>query len=273
MAEKVHKDIEQIRAKLDDINGLIAPYKLAYVHVKDDCVPLERNAHYMDKDVLDKLVHNVKEDGFLSQLPFAMRRNEDGRYLILSGNHRLKAAIKAGLEYILVLYIDEVSKDKQVAIQLSHNALVGKDDLTMLKEIFEEIKGIESKEYSGLSDIQFIDPNSTPSPSINDGDIELTEMRFLFIESKKHNLERVLDELGKQDLENCGIVYGSFEAFIKVATAIKERYTIKSNTVAFSKMVEICEAYLAQDTAQEEQKQPRRGIGFRKEVEDGKAKG
>ncbi len=32
MANEVPKDIEQIRAKLDDINKLIAPYKLAYVH-------------------------------------------------------------------------------------------------------------------------------------------------------------------------------------------------------------------------------------------------
>ncbi len=244
MAEQVQKDIEQIRAKLDDINKLIAPYKLAYVHTKDDCVPLEKNAHYMDKDVLDKLVHNVAEDGFLSQLPFGMKRKADGKYLILSGNHRLKAAIKAKLEYILILYIDEVSKDKQIAYQLSHNALVGKDDLTMLKEIFEEIQGIDSKEYSGLSDLQFIDPNKVQSASINDGDIELTEMRFLFIESKSHNVERVLAELGKQDLEDCGIVYGSFEAFIKVATAIKAKYNIKANTVAFSKMVEICEAHL-----------------------------
>lgn len=246
MAEQTQKDIEQIRAKLDDINKLIAPYKLAYVHTKDDCVPLEKNAHYMDKDVLDKLVHNVAEDGFLSQLPFGMKRKADGKYLILSGNHRLKAAIKAGLDYILLLYIEEVSKDKQIAIQLSHNALVGKDDLTMLKEIFEEIQGIDSKEYSGLSDIQFIDPNSVHSASINDGDIELTEMRFMFIESKSHNVERVLEELGKQDLEDCGIVYGSFEAFIKVATAIKAKYNIKANTVAFSKMVEICEAHLAE---------------------------
>ncbi len=244
MAEQVQKDIEQIRAKLDDINKLIAPYKLAYVHTKDDCVPLEKNAHYMDKDVLDKLVHNVAEDGFLSQLPFGMKRKADGKYLILSGNHRLKAAIKAKLEYILILYIDEVSKDKQIAYQLSHNALVGKDDLTMLKEIFEEIQGIDSKEYSGLSDLQFIDPTKVQSASINDGDIELTEMRFLFIESKSHNVERVLAELGKQDLEDCGIVYGSFEAFIKVATAIKAKYNIKANTVAFSKMVEICEAHL-----------------------------
>jgi hypothetical protein len=263
MDNEVHKDIEQIRAKLDDINKLIAPYKLAYVHTHNECVPLEKNAHYMDKDVLDKLVHNVAEDGFLSQLPFAMKRKADGKFLILSGNHRLKAAIKAGLEYILVLYIDEVSKDRQIAYQLSHNALVGKDDMTMLKEIFEEIKGIESKEYSGLSDIQFIDPSKVVSPSINDGDIELTEMRFLFIESRSHEVERVINELGKQDLDNCGIVYGSFEAFIKVATAIKEKYNIKSNTVAFSKMVSICEAHLA-DLEQEDE--PRNPIGFRKEA-------
>ena len=116
MVEKIQevKDVHLIQEKLGDVNKLIAPYKLAYVSPIDDCVPLEKNAHYMEKSTLDRLTANVAEDGFLSQLPFAMKR-DDGKYLILSGNHRLKAAIKAKLEYILILYIEEVDKDKQIA--------------------------------------------------------------------------------------------------------------------------------------------------------------
>ena len=56
------KDINLIREKLDDVNNLIAPYKLAYVSPTEDCIPLERNAHYMDKDIFDRLMEEDMED-------------------------------------------------------------------------------------------------------------------------------------------------------------------------------------------------------------------
>lgn len=246
MAKKIQeiKDVHIIQEKLDEVNNLIAPYKLAYVSPVNDCVPLEKNCHYMEKGTLDKLTANVAEDGFLSQLPFAMKRS-DGKYLILSGNHRLKASIKASLEHILILYIDEVDKDKQIAYQLSHNSLIGKDDAQMLKEIYEEMRSIEAREYSGLNGVQFIDASKIPTTSINDGDIELTEMKFLFTESRSNDVKGVLAELEKQKLsEDCSIVVGSYEEFIKVVTEVKKAHNIKSNTVAFARMIDICKAHL-----------------------------
>lgn len=66
MVEKIQevKDVHLIQGKLDDVNKLIAPYKLAYVSPINDCVPLEKNAHYMEKSTLDRLTANVAEDGF-----------------------------------------------------------------------------------------------------------------------------------------------------------------------------------------------------------------
>lgn len=60
------KDVHFIQEKLDEVNKLIAPYQLAYVSPTEDCVPLEKNAHYMEKQTLDRLTANVAEDGFLS---------------------------------------------------------------------------------------------------------------------------------------------------------------------------------------------------------------
>ena len=239
------KDITLIREKLNDVNALIRPYQLAYVSPTEDCIPLERNAHYMDKNILDRLTANVAEDGFLSQLPFGMKRNEDGKYLILSGNHRLKASIKAKLEYILILYIDEVDKDTQIAYQLSHNSLIGKDDRQMLQEIYSQIQSIEKREFSGLNGLNFVDVTRIATPSIGDGDIVLTEMKFQFIESRSNNIKNVLKALEDLEMdENTSIVVGSFEAYINVMQEIKKVYDIKSRSVAFSKMVDICEAYL-----------------------------
>lgn len=236
--------IEEIRVRLDEINKLIAPYKLAYVSPVNDCVGLEKNAHYMDKGTLDKLVNNVSEDGFLSQLPFGMLR-ADGKYLILSGNHRLKASIKAKLEYILILYVDELPKDKQIAYQLSHNSLVGKDDLKMLKEIYDEMDTIDAREFSGLNGVDFIDLDKVVTTQINDDDIELTEVKFLFVESRSKNVQCVLDILGRAKIcENSHLVLGDFEAFISILTEVEKKYNIKSMTVAFSKMIDICEEHL-----------------------------
>ncbi len=256
------KDIDLIRQKLDDVNNLIAPYKLAYVSPTEDCVPLAFNAHYMDKDVLDKLTSNVAHDGFLSQLPFGMKREEDRKYLILSGNHRLKAAIKAKLQYILILYIDECDKDTQLGYQLSHNSLVGKDDMQMLKELYNQIDSMGAREFSGLNGLNFVDVNKINMPAIGEGDIELTEMKFQFIESKSNSIKNTLEALEKMGIdEHSTIVVGSFEAYIKVLQEVKKTYDIKSKSVAFSKMIDICQSYLEalKEQENEEQKEAENG--------------
>ena len=62
---------------------------------------------------------------------------------------------------------------------------------------------------------------------------------------RSNDVKSVLSELEKQKIsEDCGIVIGSFEAFIKVVTEVKKKFDIKSNTVAFSRMIDICKEYL-----------------------------
>lgn len=239
--------LSEIRTKLDDINQLIEPYKLAYVSPTEECEFLEKNAHYMDKEMLDRLTANVSHDGFLSQLPFAMKRKADGKFLILSGNHRLKASIKAGLKHILILFIEEVDKSTQIAYQLSHNALVGKDDMRMLREIYRELETVEAMEFSGLNGLNFLDFEKINAPTINDGDIELTEMKFLFVESRAAEIREVLAALEKLRIEeNCALVVGDFEPYIEVMTEVKKAFGVKSVSVAFNKMVEICRERLAE---------------------------
>lgn len=238
---------DTINEKLREVNGLICPYQLAYISLPDDCVLLEKNARYMDKEVFDRLRCNIEEDGFLSQLPFCMRR-ADGKYLVLSGNHRVKAAIQAGLANILILYIEEVDKDTQLAYQLSHNSLVGRDDMQILRDIYEEIGNVEKKEFSGLSEVNFADIAQMPVTTFGEGDIELTELKLQFVESRKNQIDEVLDTLEKAIInENSRIVVGSYDAFIEVMTAVKRRYDIKSKSIAFSKMIEICANKLAEE--------------------------
>ena len=140
---------QTITERLEEINKLITPYRLAWVDPKRDCVPPEKNARYMTKDQLNRLTDNIRQDGFLSQLPFGLKQS-DGKYMMLSGNHRIKAAIKAEQRRVLILFGLEADFDKnrRLALQLSHNAIVGQDNPLVLRDIYSEIDDLLNKEYT-----------------------------------------------------------------------------------------------------------------------------
>jgi len=140
------------QTRLDELNDQIpGPFKLAVVSV-DEVEFLEKNARFMRYETFQNLVNNIKADGGLSSVPFCVK-TEEGKYRILSGNHRVKAAIEAGLDRVLILYTDRpLSRQEQVAIQLSHSALVGEDDPVILRELYNEIEDLGLKYYSGLDD-------------------------------------------------------------------------------------------------------------------------
>jgi hypothetical protein len=248
MNKKTQSKKQELDILLDKVNPLIKPLQLAYISPKQDCDILAKNARYMDKETFNRLTNNIKEDGFLSQLPFAMKKS-DGKYLILSGNHRIKAAIKAKLEFVLIIFVDEISKDKQIAYQLSHNKLIGKNHRQILKDVFAEIDKIDMKEFSGYSGVEFLEVTKLNLPSINEDDIELQELKLIFVSSKKKSVEAIFDKLEKIPIdENSKFVLVDFREFIRVMTEIKKRTKIKSLTVGVIKMLEICEEYLNQTT-------------------------
>jgi hypothetical protein len=119
-----------------------------------DLVLLDVNARYMTHEQYQRLVDNVRRDGALTSTPFVWRR-PDGKGEVLSGNHRVKASIEAGLEEITWLESDdEKLQDRgyRVAVQLSHNAITGQDDPAVLAQLYQELEDLDLRAYSGLDD-------------------------------------------------------------------------------------------------------------------------
>ena len=141
---------------------------------------LTQNARYMKHEEFARLVSNIKRDGRLTSAPFACL--EGDAYLVLSGNHRTKAAIEAGLEKIHCIVTDDpVTEEQRIAIQLSHNAISGQDDPFILKELYEKILDISLKEYSGLDDrtLNLLHDFSTSSlPNVN---LHYQTLSFVFL--------------------------------------------------------------------------------------------
>ena len=67
---------------------------------------LETNARYMKHEEFNRLVENIRRDGKLTSTPF-LCKDDDDRWLCLSGNHRTRAAIEVGLPTITCLATDD----------------------------------------------------------------------------------------------------------------------------------------------------------------------
>src|SRR5690242_16828167 len=83
---------------------------------------LEKNARYMKPEQFNRLVENIRRDGCLTSVPLVHRDGDD--LVVVSGNHRVSAAIKAGIEESDVIEVmSPLTRQQFVALQLSHNAI------------------------------------------------------------------------------------------------------------------------------------------------------
>ena len=88
---------------------------------------LEKNARYMKGAQFNRLVENVRRDGCLTSFPLVHREGDS--LVVVSGNHRVRAAIEAGIEESDVIEATSpLTRQQFVALQLSHNAIAGQDD-------------------------------------------------------------------------------------------------------------------------------------------------
>lgn len=239
--------IEQ-NQKLLEISGQLFNGMILQIVDPKDLVFLKDNARYFKRETFRQLRDNIKNDKKLSSVPLCYKLS-DGKYEIISGNHRVRASIDAGLEKILVLVItEELSKSKRIAMQLSHNSLVGEDDENILASLWEQIEDINDKLYAGLDsniiqelkdDIEFVN-FSTPSVATH-------LVSFMFCDGETERLSQIVDELentAKKSTVTFVAPKEQYEAFMKIIADIKHSEKIKDSSLALVKIISIIENYL-----------------------------
>jgi hypothetical protein len=169
---------------------------------------LKLNARYMRHETFMRLVENVKKDKALTSVPFCaildyyqegdpIPRHEDTGepvYEVLSGNHRVKAAISAGLAEIEVMVTDDpLSPDQRKAIQLSHNELTGEDDPATLKLIYESIQDLDLRLYSGLDDKKLELLAEVKPGSLNEAHLEFQPLTMIFLPDELDGVNELMD--------------------------------------------------------------------------------
>ena len=234
---------EEIREVLNLLNEKLAglfPYRLEMV-APGELKLLEKNARYMKAEQFQSLVENIKKDGNLSSLPLCYRE-KDGKLRVLSGNHRVQAGRQAGVEQILVMVVgDEKDADERLAIQLSHNAIAGQDDLVILKELWEAITDVQAKVYAGLDSDTVKALQGIQFAAIAEQRLQYKIVTFTFLGHEVENLDELLKAIAVAFASD--VVYlATLEAYAplyELMLKIKKHCLIKNTTAAFMKYNEL----------------------------------
>jgi hypothetical protein len=192
----------------------------------------------------NRFVANLRRDGCLTSLPLVHR--VDGVLAVAAGNHRVLAAIKAGIEESDAIEVTSpLTREQFVALQLSHNAIVGQDDPSILQSLYLEL-GFEWKEYSGLTDDAF---------KVEDLDLTVMrveqpfyeELHISFLPPDAAIFNGWLDKVGKSNaaVQREVGAYQDFRLFFDTLLAVKSARGIHNAAVGLRMMAELAAVALA----------------------------
>lgn len=227
------KTLESINAKMN--NG----HKVAVVPTSE-LQFLEKNARFMKNETFQNLVENIKKDGGLSQFPFCYLQ-EDGKYKVLSGNHRASAAIAAGLTEIPVIYTDKpMTNDEQIAVQISHNSISGEDDPIILQELYAEIQDLDMKYYSGLDDKALDQLEKVQIDGITEAQLDYLSVSFLFLPEEKDELIEAFNEAkGMITNETVLARYKDFDRLLQAQSDVQAAYDIHNGATSMMLVLDV----------------------------------
>lgn len=237
---------ESREAQIERLNYRLGQsgYSLAVVPV-DELHLLGKNARYMPNEQFRILVSNIKADGALTSVPLCVKE-EAGGYTVLSGNHRVMAAKEAGFVEIPVLYTDApMSSEQRIAIQLSHNAIAGKDDARILKELYEEIEDVGLKYYSGLDDTLVDNLASIQLTPLSEAPQEYRQLSFVFLPEEQERLEEAFTEaMYKVKGDACYLArYAEFDRLLDALEQTKKEAKVKNTATAMMLILDVFDAH------------------------------
>lgn len=217
----------------------VAPKK----HKLKELVLLEKNANIMPKAKFNTLVENLKRDGKLTQYPFVMKLS-NGKYGVPSGNHRVKAAIEAGIEEDWCVTCEvTLPKDEARRIELSHNTIHGDLQNVVLLELVTDFGDVELLRLSGAHyELNKLNDDKLEFKAIDTGGLDFREVLFYFTQYEVNKLDTVLVDLERriEDVKNPTYIAekSRYDKLITAITEAKRGANIKSTATVLNFMID-----------------------------------
>jgi hypothetical protein len=200
-----------------------------------------KNARYMKGEQFNQLVDNLRRDGVLTSHPLV----HDG--VVLSGNHRVLAAMKAGIEEAEVIEIVGPLPDaRKLALQLSHNAIAGQDDPSLLATLYAELD-LDLKRYSGVTDDMLKGIDELKLTSLSAGATQYQDILLTFLPEEAAAFTELLKRFEKKTRFPVLVAsLADFDRFFDTLVAVKEKLNIQNTAMAARVMATLALERLAE---------------------------
>ncbi|MGW7572408.1 ParB N-terminal domain-containing protein [Streptomyces sp. NPDC054765] len=210
---------------------------------------LDINARYLPHEQFRQLVANIKRDGCLTSTPLVWNDSESGRLIVLSGNHRTLAAIEAGLASIWWMQIDEpLPRQRQIALQLSHNAIAGQDDPAILKELYDELENVEWRQYTGLDDKALDLLEKVDVASLGEANLDFASVQLMFLPDELERAEAAFEAARSAASADQRWVAGleQYEPVLDALETSRAAYKIGNSATALGVILAVFERHLGE---------------------------
>lgn len=237
--EKVEKTALPSPEKLLDLEEGFEIWRISPLLLREQ----NKNAQVQPQSMFKSLVRNVAKRKALESLPFCGRSEE--AFWIISGHHRVRAAITAELPTIVVL-VDPQARTRAeiVAKQVAHNAISGSSDPSVLLQLLDEIDDVDALLESAV-DREAIEKLAAPL-SVTDVavDYDWQTVTFAFLPKHVRDLDALCDHLTAADR----VMTADIESHAKLVKAMKDLGRvdeIRSLGAIIYRMIEIANDYIS----------------------------
>lgn len=189
---------------------------------------------------MTQLIQNIRRDGALTSAILCYRPPGQDFTEILSGHHRTEAAIAAELPKIpMRLIVSPLTEQRKRAIQLSHNAIVGQDDPSVLASMYADLD-LASKIYSGLEDT-VMEAMAKVSLSGLSVSIKYKEMTLFFLSDEAKAVAEAMPRIEKAARKEAAYVaaYRDFDAFFDLVIRAKSKFKSFNSGVTFRMIIDL----------------------------------
>ncbi|MFF4050411.1 ParB/Srx family N-terminal domain-containing protein [Streptomyces chartreusis] len=210
---------------------------------------LDVNARFLPHEQFRQLVANIKRDGCLTSTPLVWNDTASGRLVVLSGNHRTLAAIEAGLPDIWWMQIDEpLPRQRQIALQLSHNAITGQDDPAILKELYDELESVQWRQYTGLDDKTLDLLEKVDVASLGEANLDYASVQFMFLPDELQRAEAAFNAARSTATADQRWVAGleQYEPVLDALESSRAAYKIGNSATALSVILAVFERHVGE---------------------------
>ncbi|MEV0278917.1 hypothetical protein AB0I22_21380 [Streptomyces sp. NPDC050610] len=159
------------------------------------------------------------------------------------------AAIEAGLERIGWLEITEpLPRQRQIALQLSHNAIAGQDDPAILRELYDELESVAWRQYTGLDDKTLDLLEQVDVASLGEANLDFASVQFMFLPHELERAEAAFDAARAAAAADRRWVAGleQYEPVLDALETSRAAYKIGNSATALGVILAVFERHLSE---------------------------